>query len=158
MRTVEDESGRRYLLVKQSKEAGRVRDPTTGEERHLPTEELTVVEGESPLETAASGVPSAVRRVLTAVHDDRSLGLLIEIVDRGRMSIRTLLAEYDLCESDLHGLLAEFRAAGLLEETRVAGERGYAPTDRAIDGIGILLKDRRLGEFEPDPTDETHRH
>lgn len=152
MQTVEDGSGRRYLLIKRSQAASRVRDPATGEERHLPNEDLTVVDGESPLTTAASGVPAAVRRVLTAVHDDRSLGLLVEIVERGPVSIRTVLAAYDLCESDLHGLLAEFRAAGLVEETRVAGERGYAATDLAVEGIETLLEPRTSEPEEPNVT------
>ncbi|MDY6817658.1 MAG: hypothetical protein SVG88_03270 [Halobacteriales archaeon] len=152
MRTVEDESGRRYLLLKQSQAASRVRDPTTGEERHLPNDQLTVVEGESPLETAAGGVPAAVRRVLTASHDDRSLGLLVELVDRGPMAVRTLLSAYDLCESDLHGLLAEFRAAGLVAETRVGGERGYVATELAVEGIETLLEPRDGPAAEPEPT------
>ena len=38
MRTV-DHDGDRYLLVKRSDESSLVRDPETGEERHLPNEE-----------------------------------------------------------------------------------------------------------------------
>ena len=34
----------RYLLVKQSSESSRVRDPATGEEQYLPNEELTVLD------------------------------------------------------------------------------------------------------------------
>jgi len=138
MRTVRDESGDRYLLLKQSGESSRVRDPATGDERYFDNDALTIVDGESPLSTAARGVPEEVRRVAVAVHDDQSLGLLAELVDRGPVGIRELLDAYDLCESDLHGLLAEFRAAGLIEEARVAGERGYDATATATAALDVL--------------------
>ena len=138
MRTVRDDEGDRYLLVKRSTESSRVRDPETGEERYVDNDALTPVEGESPLETAARGVPEHVRRVVTVARDDRSLGLLAEIADCGPVGVRTLLDAYDLCESDLHGLLAEFRAAGLIEEARVAGERGYAATEQTAAALAVL--------------------
>jgi len=145
MRTVRDESGNRYLLLTQSSDASLVRDPETGEERHLPNDSLAVVEGESPLETASRVVPEPVRRVLTAAHDDRSLGLLLEIDERGPVDVRVLLDAYDLCESDLHGLLGEFRAAGLVRETAVVGGRGYETTDEASEGLAVLA-----GRTDPD--------
>ncbi|SDM13989.1 hypothetical protein SAMN04487949_1005 [Halogranum gelatinilyticum] len=138
MRTVRDDTGKRYLLVKQSSDSSRVRDPDTGEERYLDNAELAVVDGESPLETVAGGIPASVRRVMTAVPNDRALGLLIDLVDRGPVPVVDLLGSYDLCESDLHGLLTEFRAAGLVEEVRVYGERGYGATDLAKEGVGEL--------------------
>lgn len=138
MRTVRDDAGNRYLLCKQSTESSRVRDPATGEERYVDNDRLTVVEGASPLATAARSVPEDVRRLVVAVRDDRALGLLVELADAGPTSVRELLAEYDLCESDLNGLLGEFRAAGLVEETTVRGERGYALGSgghRALDAL-----------------------
>ncbi|WP_458187126.1 DUF7346 family protein [Haladaptatus sp. NG-WS-4] len=143
MRTVCDESGKRYLLVKQSGESSLVRDPRTGDETYLENDRLQSVEGESPLEIAARKVPPAPRRLLTAVPNERALGLLVELSDRGPLSVRELLSTYDLCESDLHGLLAEFRAAGLVEERRVVGDRGYDLTDTADEGLNALL-----GDFE----------
>ena len=62
-------------------------------------------------------------------HDDRALALLGEIDAHGPFAVRTLLSEYDLCESDLHGIAGELRAAGAIAEATVAGERGYALTD-----------------------------
>ena len=138
MRTVRDTEGSHYLLVKESGESSLVRDPATGEQQHLPNADIETVDGESPLETAATGVPEPVRRVLTAAHDERALGLLLEIDRQGPVGVRTLLSAYDLCESDLHGLLAEFRAAGLLEETRTNGQRGYVTTDEASDALATL--------------------
>lgn len=135
MRSVRDESGTRYLLLKRSGESSRVRNPETGEERYIENEKLEPLDGESPLTTAARAVPDAARTVLTAVRDDRSLGLLLDLDDRGPMAVRTLLSEYDLCESDLHGTITEFRAAGLVDETRVAGERGYETTETASEGL-----------------------
>jgi hypothetical protein len=138
MRTVRSDDGRRYLLVKQSSGSSLVRDPQTGAERYVENDRLETVEGESPLAAAAGAVAPPVRRVVTAVHDDRSLGLLVEVVDRGPTPVRELLGAYDLCESDLHGLLAEFRAAGLVAETSVAGERGYEATETAQRAVGAL--------------------
>lgn len=136
MRAVEHD-GERYLLLKQSSESSLVRDPETGEERYLPNDELTMT-GDSPLELAAGGVPEASRRILTAVHSEQALGLLLELDERGPMSVREVLGAYDLCESDLHGLFGELRAAGLVAETDVAGERGYRLTDLARDGLAEL--------------------
>ena len=142
MRTVRDDEGRRYLLVKRSSESSLVRDPDTGEERYVPNADLTADAEASPLSTAAEAVPDSIRRVLTATPNDRALGLLVELVDRGPTGVRTLLDAYDLCESDLHGLLAEFRAAGLIDEARVAGERGYEATETTRDAVARL----RAGE------------
>jgi hypothetical protein len=138
MRVVEDGDGNRYLLEKRSSEASRVRDPATGERRHLPNDQLSVVDGESPLATAASAVPPSVRKILRVAGSDAALGLLVELDDRGPLAVRTLLDAYDLCESDLHGLLAELRVAGVIEETTVAGERGYALTGEAREGLAVL--------------------
>jgi len=138
MRTVRDAAGDRYLLLKESAESSLLRDPETGATVHRPNDELEAVDGESPLVTAAESVAPAVRRVLTATHDDRSLGLLLEIDRRGAVAVTTLLDSYDLCESDLHGLLGEFRAAGLLEETTVAGVRGYRTTETAATALDSL--------------------
>ena len=138
MRTVSDADGTHYLLIKHSSDTSLVRDPETGIEQYLDNDQLSAVDGESPLITAASAVDPAVRRLLSATHDDRSLGLIVELVDRGPCSALALLDGYGLCESDLHGLLGEFQAAGLVEETKTQGRRGYDATNlaqRAIDQL-----------------------
>lgn len=141
METVRDAAGNRYLLVKRSAEASRVRDPETGEERYVKNEELESVDGESPLRTAAGGVPAPVRTVVAAVPNERALGLLVDLVDRGPLSAREALDAYNLCESDVHGLFAEFQVAGLAEERRIAGERGYDATDAAREAVDALRGD-----------------
>jgi DNA-binding IclR family transcriptional regulator len=78
---------------------------------------------------------------LRAVHSDTALGLLVELDERGPVPVRDLMRSYDLCESDLHGLLAEFTAAGLVTETRVVGERGYELTDVAREGLAALRRE-----------------
>ena len=137
MQTVTDETGRRYLRLKRAGESSLVRDPATGEERYVENERLTPVD-RSPLETAASGIPEGTRRLLTAVHDERGLGLVLELDRRGPLSVRTLLSAYDLCESDLHGRLGELRAAGVIEEVEVAGERGYRITAEVSGRLDAL--------------------
>ncbi|MHB9285567.1 hypothetical protein ACKVMT_00835 [Halobacteriales archaeon Cl-PHB] len=129
MRTVEDDAGTRYLLLKESHDSCLVRDLESGERRHLPTATLETVDGESPLHTAAGTVTADARDTLPPLPD-QALGLLVELVARDGVAVRELLA-YDVCESDLHGLLGELRAAGLVRETRIAGERGYEPTETA---------------------------
>lgn len=137
-RTVEDRDGNRYILLKESAESSLVRDPDTDERRHIPNDELEPVGAASPLVTATGALPDEVVTLLTAVPDRRGLGLVLELDAEGPLRVRTLLASYDLCESDLHGLLAELRAAGLLRETTVAGQRGYDTTETAsaaLDGL-----------------------
>lgn len=136
MRTVEHE-GSRYVLLKRSGDSSLVRDPETGVERYLPNEELTVT-GEPPLTIVARTVAEPQRRLLTAVHSEELLGLLVELDDRGPRSAREILDLCDLCESDLHGRLMELRAAGLIRETDVSGERGYEATELARDGLSAL--------------------
>ena len=133
MRTV-DHDGDRYLLVKQSDESSLVRDPETGEERYLPNEELSGT-GEPPLAVAARRVPKPTRRLLTAVPSERALGVLFELDECGPMAVRTVLASYELCESDLHGLFGELRAAGLVAEADVDGRRGYRLTDHGREAL-----------------------
>ncbi|EMA34088.1 DUF7346 family protein [Halobiforma nitratireducens] len=141
MKTVRDDRGNRYLLLKRSESASLVRDPETGDECYVRNDRLEFVD-RSGLETAAATVDEPVRTLLGNVHDEETLGLLIELADRGPLGIRTLLDSYDLCESDLHGRLTVLTAAGLLEETElehgVATERGYRVTDdcrRALETI-----------------------
>lgn len=141
MRTVRDSTGTEYVLLKESGESSLVRNPRTGEQHHIPNADLESVSGKPPLATAARAVPEATRRVLTAAPDDRGLGLLVELDARGPLSVRNLLAGTELCESDLLGLLTEFRAAGLVAETRIGGERGYDLTEMAAAGLARLRDD-----------------
>jgi len=134
MRTVEDDDGDLYILLKESNESSLVRDPESGERRHVANDTLAPVTGESPLTTAAGAVSAPVRTLLTAVPDERALGLLLELDERGPVGVRALL-EYDLCESDLHGVVGELRAVGAIRETAVGGERGYALTDAATEAL-----------------------
>lgn len=136
-RPVEDDDGTRYLLLKRSAESSLVRNVDTGERTHLPNDRLEPA-NESTVDTLVSVVSDNTRRLVTAVHDDRSLALLLELDAEGPMAVRDMLAAYDFCESDLHGLLAELRAAGLLTETTVAGERGYDTTETATTALSNL--------------------
>ncbi|MFD1564079.1 hypothetical protein ACFR99_11005 [Haloarchaeobius amylolyticus] len=129
MNTVEDDTGKRYLLLKHSDSASLVRDPETGNECYVQNDRLEPVDGQSPLETAARSVSEPLLTLLTTVHDEKTLGLLLELATRGPLGVRTLLDAYEFCESDLHGRLTVLSAAGLLEETDVAGERGYRLTE-----------------------------
>jgi hypothetical protein len=144
-RAVEDEAGNRYLLLKQSGDSSLVRDPETGERTHLPTESVDATE-QSALETILSPVPEAVLDLLTAVHDERALAVVLELDAEGPLAVRTLLNSYDFCESDLHGLLAELQAAGLIAEASVAGERGYETTEAATEALGVVRDREVVGE------------
>ncbi len=138
MQTVEDTDGRRLLVVKRSAESWLVRDPTTGEDRYVDPEAVDPVAGASPLATAAEALDDDARRLVLAARDDRALGLLCHLAADGPVAVRALLGETDLCESDLHGLLAEFRAAGLVTERTVDGRRGYGLTERGVAAVDRL--------------------
>jgi hypothetical protein len=138
MRTVRDDEGTRYLLLKRSGSSSLVRDPATGAEQYLPTDRLTVVEGTDPLAAAAASVPTPREGPLSGLPDVQALGLVVDLVDRGPTPAVTLLDAYDHCESDLHGLLGELRAAGLVREATAFGERGYAPTTTATEAVTTL--------------------
>jgi hypothetical protein len=132
---------RRYVVLKRSAESSLVRPLDTDEAEYVPNESLSTVEGEPPLSAAAAAVPAAVRALLTATHTEEGLGLLIELDDRGKVPVRQLMG-YGLCESALHGLLAEFTMAGLIQETDVLGERGYELTGVGRDGLDRLRTDQ----------------
>lgn len=138
MQTVEDRDGARYLLCKRSDESSLIRDPDTGEERYVESDALSPVEGVSALETAASEFDDPIRALVRGVHDDRTLGLLLVLDARGPLSARDLLGFDSLCESDFHGTIAELRAAGLVAEREVAGERGYGLTETANEALSSL--------------------
>ncbi len=137
MKTVRDDTGKHYLLLKHADSASLVRDPDTGNECYVQNDRLRDVD-ESPLETAARRVDSPVRTLLTAVHDEQTLGLLVELNDRGPLGVRTLLDAYDFCESDLHGRLSVLTASGLIAETDVSGERGYRVTDHCEHALDVV--------------------
>jgi hypothetical protein len=138
MRTVEDDTGRRYLLLKRSDSASLVRDPANGNECYVRNDRLETVDEESPLETATRCVDGSLLTLLTNVHDEETLGLLIELAERGPLGVRTLLDTAGVCESDLHGRLTVLTAAGLLEETDVAGERGYRVTEECAAALEVV--------------------
>ena len=146
MQTVRDVDGKTYLLVKRSAESSRVRDPATGTERYVDNDDLSVVDGESPLATAAGGIPAPLRRIVRAVHDERSLGLLVVVADEGPLSVLELLDATDEGESDLHGTVTELRAADLIDEVEVDGRRGYAATDAASEALELLRRDPSTGD------------
>lgn len=138
MKSVQDDTGKRYLLLKHSTDASLVRDPTTGNECYIQNDRLEAVDEESALETAARSVDEPVVTLLTNVHDEQTLGLLIELAERGPLDVRTLLDAYDLCESDLHGRLTALSTAGLIEETDVAGHRGYRITEECATALEAI--------------------
>lgn len=127
-----------YVLVKESAESSLVRNPDTGEETYVPNDELEALDSPA-LETRAAAVPESVRVVLRVAHDDRSLGLLLDLHENGPRPVRDMLTDYSFCESDLLGLLTECRAAGVVEEVTAAGEPGYALTSTGDRGVAKLL-------------------
>lgn len=136
MRNARDETGAPVLVIEETADSCLVRDPVTGDRRSVPRDRLAPLD-EPPLRTAARAVPDPVRRLLTAVPHDRALGLLLILEDEPR-SVPELATVCEICESDLHGLLGELRAAGLVRETTVDGTPGYRTTDIATAGIASL--------------------
>lgn len=145
MRTVETPTGERHLLLSQSDGTARVRNPATGAVRTVNADEIEVV-AESTLAVAAEGVPASVRRVLTAVHTERSLGVLILLADEGPTAVVDLLSYSGLCESDFNGVFGELRAAGLVAECQVAGTRGYKTTPVAEEAVELMRPNPASGD------------
>lgn len=129
MRIVEDDQGSQYILERAARDSWLVRDPRSGECHHRPPDQLRVVSGASPLALASRSVPTADAEQLP-LTDAQSIGLLAEIRTHEPTAVRTLVGATEVCESDLHGMLAELAAADLVRETTVAGEPGYETTDR----------------------------
>ncbi|ELZ13720.1 hypothetical protein C479_02706 [Halovivax asiaticus JCM 14624] len=138
MRPVRADDGTHYLLVKRSDEASLVRDPVTGNECYVRNDRLEAADETSALETAARAVPAPVRRLVRAVHDDRSLGLVVTLADRGPLTVRTLVDETTYCESDLAGVLASLTAADVITDTDVAGEPAYDVPTETADALSTL--------------------
>ena len=134
---VRDGEGTRYILEKRSADSSRVRDPETGERTHLPNDALEPVDT-SPLCVATDTLSGEAVTLVTRVPNERALGLLVELDERGPTGVRRLLDVTDLCEGDLHGLLAALQAGGLLAEVTVAGERGYETTETASAALDRL--------------------
>ncbi|MWV38328.1 hypothetical protein [Natrialba sp. INN-245] len=139
MKTVQDDTGKRYLLLKRSEHASLVRDPQNGNECYVQNDRLESIDGTGTLEATAWTISEPVRTFLTTVHDEETLGLLLELDDRGPLRVKTLLDNYDLCESDLHGRLTVLTTADLLEEVDVSGERGYRLTERCETALESIL-------------------
>jgi len=137
MRTVRDGDGRECILVERGSETSRVYDPAAGETRTLPTANVEASDAD-PLSVTARSVPPEARTLLRSVATDAGLGLLVDLDERGPRGVREMLDAYGLCESDLHGTLAEFRVAGLVEETTVDGRRGYRVTEEASAALALL--------------------
>lgn len=156
MRIVRDDDGDRYVLLERSGEASRVRDPATGNECYVGNDRLEPVDDASVLETTARTVTGPVRRLVTSVHEERSLGLLLELDRRGPTRVRTIVEATDVCESDLHGMLASLNAAGLLAQTTVNGERGYRVTDACERALSVLRGSPGRGSDVSDGDDGDH--
>lgn len=128
------------MLLSESDGTARIRNPATGDERTVDAETLEPLPDEA-LAVAAESIPESVRQTVTAVHDERTLGVLVTLVDDGPMAVVDLLSYSGLCESDFNGLFAELRAAGLVAECRIAGERGYEATETAEEAVDLLRTD-----------------
>lgn len=140
MDTVRTDDGTRYLLLKRSSDSSLVRDLTTGDERYIENERLERISDNAPLETVAHTVPAAVRRVLSAVPNERALGLLLIIDRQGPIAVSEIVELSDLCESDINGLLSAFRAAELIEREPIpiVDVPGCATTELASEGLAVL--------------------
>lgn len=135
MRIVEFE-GDRYLLLKRSTSSSLVYDPVSGDRRYLPNHELDI----SDKSGHGGSEESLLNRIpelgaLGSIADDATLEILFEIETNGPLPARDLLGRIDCCESDLHGIISELRAAELVTEIDLPGGRGYQTTARASEAL-----------------------
>jgi hypothetical protein len=137
MRAVRGPEGRRLVLESDGGDAARVYDPATGDRDSIPHDALEPIE-DAPLAVVAERVDDPLRALVTAIPDERALGLLVFVADNGPTPVRTLLDRTTYCESDLHGLLVHLTAAGLLDERRADDGRTYTITDTASMALDRL--------------------
>jgi hypothetical protein len=135
MRPVADEDGRPCLLLLTTDDGSDVRDLETGQRRAVPTDSLSVLEADPLVAVAAGDDDDPVPEPLASAPPGLARGILLELYLGGPRPVRTLLGETSLCESDLHGVVADLRAAGLVREFRVDGERGYGLTEAADEAL-----------------------
>lgn len=102
-----------------------VYDPREGERVPPATGPLEELDAD-PLAVAAAGVDAPVAGA--------GAGVLVDL-EVGARSVRGMLESYERCESDLHGILAELAAAGLVAETDVRGRRGYELTEAGREAL-----------------------
>jgi|AntRauTorcE11898_2_1112593.scaffolds.fasta_scaffold33982_2 hypothetical protein len=107
-----------YVLQRIVDDDCHVRTLPSGETTTMPTASLSPADTDAALGTVDDNL-------VDDVGSNAAAGLLLELVVDGPTSARGLLDRFDVCESDLHGTVAELRAAGLIEPTTVYGERGY---------------------------------
>lgn len=127
MRTVEDREGGKHLLLKHSASTSLVQNLQTGERTYVPTDDLRPVEAD-PLRVAGRALEDEIR---TEIPDERTAGLF-RLLDNGMTSVRTLLEQTDLCESELFGMLRELEAAGVVEREETREDATYTVTTDAI--------------------------
>lgn len=137
MRLVRDDAESPHLVLNRDGDAWRVRGLTSGTERTLEPEAVDSIEAAHPLDVAADALPTPDTGPL-AIADDRTFGMAVLLSRAGPQPVHVLLETEGLCESDLHGLMGELGAAGLVSETTVDGQRGYRATETATEAVADL--------------------
>lgn len=132
---VRHRDGTLYYLVKRSTEASLVREVDTEHYQYVPNGLLEEFDAETEADEVQgrrTPDPEQLDELYRRfdIHDPR-VPELLEYFGPEPVRVRTLLAKTTFCESDLHGLLGELTAAGVLEERRIAGERCYSLTTEA---------------------------
>lgn len=134
MQPVEDADGRSCLLLKRSGDTVLLRDLHSGESRYEPASSITAVE-EPPLVSAAETVSNEIKMRLSGVESAHAIGLLALLERTGPRSVPDIMTRTTLCESDLHGLLADLQAGEFVSPTDVNGHRGYQTTQPVSDAF-----------------------
>jgi hypothetical protein len=127
--------GHLHLVIERADDRVRVRSVSSGEERWVHRETLKRPDG-SVLELAGRQTPFTSAD-LPGVHTEAGVGMVVLLARNGPTAVPALLGALELCESDLHGLLAELEAGGALSRTETAGRGAYRLTDAAaktVDG------------------------
>jgi len=130
MRLVSD-GKRQYVLQRSDGEVCRLRELSEGTITTQPCSALTPVSPDEFVEVRGADIDIAGPRE----QSERAVALAAELAIAGPTSARALLDRFDACESDIHGATTELRAAGLIEQTTVHGERGYRASERVSDAL-----------------------
>jgi hypothetical protein len=134
--------GQWVVVLRAGRDHCRIRELISGEVRKVSPSTLDA-ENEARLHDIGQAAPGPVQPTDSAVQTVRGWGLVLVVGAASPVSVRSLLAATDECESDINGLLAELEAGGLLERTEVTGERGYELSPRGTRRVEALWSPMR---------------
>lgn len=135
MTIVEDDGGRRYLLIKRSSSASLLQSLDTGDQAYHPNKTFRVITDGHSGEPIPEEVLTLIGDTDIESTDDRFLEVLTVLARGEPVPIRSLLDLTTLCESDLFAILRELEVRDIVETTTIGAEPARQLTADAEETI-----------------------